>query len=294
MEILQIKKELLGIPVGKSNDKIFLNSSKHYSLSIYNKENKLLQTIDNFYCHNVYTSKDKIILSGFQIKQNFFRIGTILFLDKTLQITEVRNIENYFSEILWSDGIVCCANTFKPEQSIMNGEILTVENFKKIKLPTMLLGEYEFRGGIKHLQEYYFYGVDKDNYRGVIVKLKNNKTEFIETEIKSELWQFSGIETYKNDIILAGNKWENVGFKGFIMVLTQDNSQKLFDIPITSSWFETVNIKRIHNKLLISVFDFDSNEGILFEFNSGEFKILEKTYNSNYFLSDESIFVKSN
>lgn len=294
MEIFQIKKELLGIPVGKAYDKIFLNSTKHYSLSIYDKENKLLKAIDNFYCHNIQHSKDKIILSGFQVKENFYRIGTILFLDQTLQTIEIKTINNYFSEILWSDGIVCCANTFKPDLSIMNGEILLVENFKKIKLPTMLLGEYEFRGGIKHQKEYYFYGVDKDNYRGIIVKLKNNKTELIEIEVQSDLWHFSGIENYQNNIILSGNKWENVGFKGFVMLLKQNNSQEIFEIPIKSSWFETLSIKKIYDKLLISVFDFDSNEGILFEFNSKDFKLLEKTYNANYFLSDESVFVKKN
>lgn len=291
-----LNHNLLANPVESIGNITFLNSTKTYSTLIY-RNLKHAKTIDNFYSKNVEEFNGILILSGFYIdNENFYRVGSVIYLSKNLEVISERRYSKAFSEICWSDGIISCGNSYKPQEDVMNGDIFVNKDFSKIKLPTMLTGEFEFRGGTKLKNEYLFYGVDKDNFRGILVRLTNNLTEFIEIEINNDLWEFSGITTFNDLVVLSGNKWEKVGFRGFILIFKNDNTYKLYDIPIESSWFEILGIREKNGNILISVFDFDSNEGILMRAQISnqnvEFEILEKNFRSQYFISKTKIFTK--
>ncbi|MCS7298622.1 MAG: hypothetical protein RMJ37_01510 [Spirochaetia bacterium] len=286
MEILEHTKLT---PVGSVNGFDFLNSLNQYS-TIIKKDSKIIDSINNFYCRSVSKTESKVILSGFYVNQNFYRSAGVLFLDKNLDIVSEKAVYDTFSEFVWSDGYVAVGNFYKPSDDVMNGDVFIINTLERLKLPVMLMGEYEFRGGIRYDNKYFFYGVDKDNYRGILVRFEN-ELELLEININNDLWEFSGIEAYEGRIVLGVNMWQKFGFNGFLMTLEKGDYETI-QIPVRSSWFEVVDVKKVDEDMLVSVFDFDENVGVLLEFDGG-FKVIDKVFNSQYILSSDKVFVKN-
>ncbi|MFN4245212.1 MAG: hypothetical protein ACK4F9_03565 [Brevinematia bacterium] len=279
------------IPVGNVENICFFNSLEHYSTLIFKNNIELVKRLENFYCRYVYKSGDVIILSGFEVDEYFYRTGTLIYLDGNLDIIKKKSYLNFFSEIFWSDGIVCCGNSYKKDENKMNGDIFYVDNFERIKLPVMLTGEYELRGGIKLDEGYLFFGVDKDNYRGIVVKLFGGNTELLDIDLENDLWDFVKIGNYDGKVILCGNKWSRIGFEGFVLFLEGDDKFDVYNISLSSSWYEVIDMK-VNDFITLSVFDYDTNLGMLLEFNDGEFNILERNYKSQYIFGSDGIFLK--
>lgn len=277
-------------PVGSVNDIDFLNSPKKYS-TIIRKGGRIIGSIENFYCKGVSKTGNEVILSGFYVNQNFYRFAGVFFLNEELDIVSKKVVYDTFSEFVWSDGNIAVGNFYKPSDDVMSGDVYVVETLEKLKLPVMLMGEYEFRGGIRHDNKYFFYGVDKDNYRGILVRFED-ELELLEINLNNDLWEFSGIEAYDSSKVMLGvNMWQKFGFNGFLMILEGENYQAI-QIPIKSSWFEVLDVKKVNENMLVSVFDFDENTGVLLEFD-GDFRVIDKIFNSQYILSQNKVLVRN-
>ncbi|MCX8028794.1 MAG: hypothetical protein N2712_02245 [Brevinematales bacterium] len=287
---MNILEETFLIPVGSTLGFDVFNFSNNYT-TVIRRDGRVLKNFENFYCRNVFEEEGKAILVGFRVDKYFFRSATMIVIDENAKKISEVVFKDTFSEFYWSDGIVVSGNFYRPDEDVMNGGLMFVDDMKFIKLPDMLIGEYELRDGVSLNNEYFFYGIDKDNYRGIVVKLAGEKSEFLDIEVNNDLWEFSGISSFNDKVVLSGNKWGMVGLNGFIMFLDSDSTFEMYDVPIKSFWFETMGLGVIDGKLFISVFDFDSNEGLLMYFD-GNFEIVNELYNHQFVISRNKIFAR--
>ncbi|MGC8964947.1 MAG: hypothetical protein ACP5KI_06250 [Brevinematia bacterium] len=158
--------------IGISREYLFLTSLENYSTHIY-KETKRVKIIERFICKNIFNERNTTILAGALVKDNLSRLGTLIYLDKNLNIiNKIIDPHSIFSEFVWSDGKIVISNSLK--EDIFNGDIIELNSMNKLKLPYVITGEYEFRSAVKYKDNYIIYGNDKDNYRGIIVKITLN------------------------------------------------------------------------------------------------------------------------
>ncbi|MGC8767523.1 MAG: hypothetical protein ACP5QP_07510 [Brevinematia bacterium] len=71
--------------IGISREYLFLTSLENYSTHIY-KETKRVKIIERFICKNIFNERNTTILAGALVKDNLSRLGTLIYLDKNLNI----------------------------------------------------------------------------------------------------------------------------------------------------------------------------------------------------------------
>ncbi|MGC8767521.1 MAG: hypothetical protein ACP5QP_07500 [Brevinematia bacterium] len=110
--------------------------------------------------------------------------------------------------------------------------------------------------------------------------------------IDNDLWEFTNIKLYEEEIILSGNKWNKTGFNGFVMKLPITLNYKVLNIELESNWFEAIDIGKIDDTTIVSVFNFDQNEGLLITINNEKTKIIDKHHNKTFRIVNNKLFLK--
>ncbi len=275
------------------NDFVFSRPSKFYNTHI-SKDGKILLEIKNFFVRHVHEMEDEIILFGFFFnEESFVRKGAIVKLDKDLRIiSELKYDEVIFSDFVWGDDRVVCSNCYDDSQDVFNGCIFVRDRneFRSVKIDPMLYGEYEFRGGIRVSQmNYFFFGVDKDNFRGFVLESSFDGTYLHDVVIDSDFWEIVGVSRFKgNSLIFIGNEWENYS-KGFALIF-EEGRYEYMPINHDSSWFESLWIASVEGEIFVSIFDFDSNQNCLLRFDNGKFELVEKSEHGTFICSGGRIF----